>query len=142
MKTIHGQRRTKLYGVWCTMKSRCNNKNTRSYKDYGGRGIKVCEEWFNSFGSFYEWSIQNGYKEGLQIDRIDNNGNYCPENCRWITRKENMNNTSKNVFLEYNGDTKTLSQWSDIVGTSEKLISERLKRGWSAEQALFGKKNT
>lgn len=142
IKTIHGQRSTKLYAVWCSMKSRCNNKNAKSYKDYGARGINVCEEWLNSFESFYEWSMKNGYKEGLQIDRINNNGDYCPENCRWITRKENMNNTSKNVFLDYNGDIKTLSQWSDIVGTSEKLISGRLKRGWSAEQALFGKKNT
>lgn len=140
MKLVHGKRKTKLYGVWCSMKSRCNNPNTKGYKNYGERGIIVCDEWMKSFKDFFDWSIRNGYKEGLQIDRIDNDGNYEPSNCRWVTRKENMNNTSKNVYMEYKGEKLTLSQWSDRFGVSEKLISERLKNGWSSKEVLFGKK--
>lgn len=139
MKSSHGMRYTKLYGVWCSMKSRCHNPNSKSYKNYGGRGIYVCDEWRNSFESFCKWSKENGYKEGLQIDRIDNEKGYYPDNCRWITRKENMNNTTKNVFITYKMETHTLSEWSDIVGIPEKLISQRLKNGWSEHDALFGK---
>lgn len=139
IKTVHGKRNTKIYGVWCSMKARCYNENTKSYKDYGAKGICVCEEWKNNFEEFYLWSMEHGYQEGLQIDRINNNGNYEPSNCRWVTRKENMNNTSKNVMLEHEGEVKTLSQWSEIVGTSEKLISARLKKGWNPEEALFGR---
>lgn len=139
MKTIHGNRNTKLYGVWCSMKSRCHNPNTKSYKTYGAIGIEVCREWREDFAAFYKWSVNNGYKEGLQIDRIDNQKGYEPSNCRWVTRKENMNNTSINVFLEYDGKRHTLSEWSDIIGIPERLISQRLKNGWGAKEALFGK---
>lgn len=141
-KVTHGKRKTKIYGVWCSMKSRCFNSNSKSYKDYGARGITVCEDWRWNFKTFYDWSIKNGYKEGLQIDRIDNDKSYSPENCRWITRKENMNNTSKNVFITYKNEKHTLSEWSDIVGTPERLISQRLKNGWNEHDALFGKNGT
>lgn len=90
--TVHGKRNTKLYGVWSVMKQRCTNPNNHKYKDYGGRGITVCEEWLNSFETFYLWAVANGYAEGLSIDRIDNDGNYCPENCRWTTMKEQRHN--------------------------------------------------
>ena len=113
------------------MKVRCLNKNNKSYRDYGGRGISVCSEWQESFSSFYEWSINNGYKENLTLDRINFNGNYAPDNCKWSTLKEQMNNTRKNIFLEYDGDTKTVKEWAETLGVSQYTLYSRVKKGWS-----------
>ena len=111
---VHGLKTHKLFGVHNTMKQRCANPNSQKYKLYGGRGITVCEEW-KKFINFYNWAISNGYKEGLSIDRIDNDGDYEPSNCKWETTKVQANNTRRNRKLEYKGEVKTLSEWSNIL---------------------------
>lgn len=104
--------RNRLYRIWNNIKVRCLNQNSPRYKDYGGRGITICNEWLISYQSFRLWSVHNGYKDSLCIDRIDNNGGYHPSNCRWVTFLENGNNTRKNIFITHGEVTKTLSQWS------------------------------
>lgn len=91
----HGETKSKLYKVWSMIKQRCLNKNNKFWKDYGGRGITICDEWKNSFESFRDWSMNHGYKKGLEIDRIENNKGYYPDNCRWTTHKENCNNRKR-----------------------------------------------
>lgn len=139
-KEIHSKQNglssTRLYNVWRGIKKRCYNKNNHAYENYGGRGIYMCDEWRNNFLSFYNWSIQNGYKEGLTIDRIDNNLGYSPENCRWVTSKAQANNTRSNHIVEYDGKRLTLTQWSEKTGISRDVIKRRLLIGWSAEEAL------
>ena len=93
--STHNMSYSKLYKVWQGMKTRCYNPKFIYYNNYGGRGIKICDEWLNDFGKFYDWTINNGYKEGLTIDRINNDGNYEPSNCRWITRAEQNRNQRK-----------------------------------------------
>lgn len=138
-KKIHGMRHTHLYSVWSGMKQRCSLKNCKSYKDYGGRGILVCDEWQNGFVAFMEWSMKNGYKEGLQIDRIDNNGNYCPENCRWVTRTTNQRNKSNNHKVEINGQLVRVEDVMDESVISRKLFVRRLQKGWPLEDAVLPK---
>ena len=105
-------RNKKLYVTWLNMIYRCENKKRKKYRIYGGRGIKVCAEWHNP-NIFMDWAEANGYKDGLQIDRIDNDGNYCPENCRWATRTENVRNRRNTVRLTINGETKPLAEWCE-----------------------------
>jgi len=134
--TTHGLSKDKLYDIWCDMKRRCYNPKNKRYENYGGRNIKVCEEW-HEFKPFYDWALNNGYIEGLTIDRINNNGDYEPDNCRWATAIVQMNNTTRNHFVEFKGQIKTISQWSKITGISQDVIKDRLtKLGWSAERAL------
>lgn len=135
-KGSHGQTNTRLYHIWRTMKARCVDANSNKYSAYGGRGITVCDEWLNDFKSFYDWAMSNGYRDSLSIDRIDNNGNYCQENCRWATPKEQANNTRKNRLLMFDGVSRKVSEWADITGLSKRLIYQRLNRGWSAEKTL------
>lgn len=134
--TKHGMASSKLYRVYVSMRERCEKQSTAEYHRYGGRGIRVCDEWKNDRNLFLEWAFKNGYKEGLQIDRIDNNGNYCPENCRWVTALENCNNTSKNVFLQYNNEIHTLSEWSRLLGINRSTIYSRYRAGKTTEEIL------
>lgn len=106
-----GCRNNRLYHIWRGMKARCYNPNSPSYKYYGGRGIEVCDEWKNDFSSFQTWAMNNGYADDLSIDRIDFNGNYCSDNCRWETSTSQNNNKRNNVYLTLGDRTQTLAQW-------------------------------
>ena len=132
----HGKSNTRIYNIYICMKERCYNPNSPSYKNYGGRGIEVCEEWANNFEAFYEWSIENGYQESLTIDRINNDDDYSPTNCRWVGRFTQANNTRKNRFIEYHGEIHTVSEWSRITGIPRGTINARLNRGLKAEDIM------
>lgn len=134
--TTHGMTGTRLHNIWKNMLERCTNVNHKNYDIYGGRGITVCEEWLNSFESFYEWSMQSGYESNLTLDREDVNKGYCPSNCRWITQKEQCNNTRRNIEVELNGETHTLKQWTEILGLKYGTIVSRVARGWDPVDAL------
>lgn len=133
----HDKSNTRLYHCWQGMKDRCYSKNNISYKDYGGRGIEVCEEWKDDFEAFYNWAINNDYKEDLTIDRIDVNGNYTPDNCRWATRKEQQRNRRNTKYITYDGETRTLKEWCEILNLNYKRVWQRLyKFDWPIERAL------
>lgn len=133
--------KTKLYRVWSTMKERCYNPNNHKYKNYGARGIKVCEEWKTDFKAFQKWAYENGYGEGLSIDRIDNNSGYEPSNCRWATAEQQQNNRRNNRTIEIDGVTHTISEWSKISGIKFETIWARLVRyGYSNRDAVFSPK--
>lgn len=137
MNYKHGKRHTRIYDIWRSMRQRCYNPNTNRYKNYGGKGIKVCDEWRESFEAFYEWAMANGYADNLTIDRKDTNGNYEPNNCRWVTMKEQQNNRLNNHLETYNGETHTIAEWSEITGIKMCTLWARLKKyGWSIEKAL------
>lgn len=130
---IHGQTNTRLYNIWCRMKSRCNTPTASHYDYYGGRGISVCDEWNSSFIAFYEWALSAGYKNSLSIDRIDPNGNYCPDNCRWVPLIEQSRNKRNSTIIKI-GDceipsaqiAKSLNIPTTIISTRYKSL---LKRG-------------
>lgn len=134
--TTHNQRHTKLYETWKRMRDRCNRPNATQYKDYGGRGIKVCDEWDKNFQSFYNWAYQNGYNEDLTIDRIDNNKGYSPDNCRWATYKEQMRNKRTNHIITYKNQSKCISEWCEELNLSYSAVFGRLRRGWSIEKTF------
>lgn len=139
MNYKHGEtvnnRITRLYRIWGLMKNRCNNPNNPAYKDYGGRGITVCQEW-HDFVQFKQWALSHGYQDDLTIDRIDFNGNYCPENCRWITMAAQQGNTRANTFYTINGETHHINEWARIYGLKPPTIIQRINHGWSVEEAI------
>lgn len=140
--TKHNKSNTRLYHIRNGMLGRCYNHNNHDYKNYGARGITVCEEWRNSFEKFYDWAIQNGYADNLTIDRENNNGNYEPSNCRWVSIKVQSRNTRKNCFYTYKGETKTLSEWAEITGIRRDTIAYRIKANVPADKIFENKLTT
>lgn len=133
---IHGLKGNKIYNLWKGIKRRCYNKNEKSFKNYGGRGIKICEEWKDDPMAFFNWA--NGrHKEGLQLDRKDNNMDYSPENCRFVTSKMNTRNTRRNLVIEYNGEKKCLSEWCELIKFNYKKVQLRIQRlKWPIEKSF------
>lgn len=138
IKTVHDMSRTNIYHIWLGMKRRCNNPNYKNYYLYGGRGIKVCERWNNSFESFYA-DMGDRPSKGYSLDRIDVNGDYCPENCRWATWKEQCNNTRRTIYLTHNGVTRPITEWCEIYGIPQRTAHGRYRSGYPFEK-IFSKK--
>lgn len=132
--TTHGGSYKIEYHSWAGLRDRCENPNNKDYPRYGGRGIKVCKRWLK-FENFLD-DLGDRPSPKHSIDRVDSNGNYCKENCRWATTKEQGNNRRNNVLLFYQGETKTVTEWSETVGIKMTTIHARLRRGWSVERAL------
>ena len=138
----HGMSDTRLFKVWCLMHQRCYNINNPQYKNYGGRGITICDEWKNDFLKFHDWAYENGYDENADfmkctLDRKDVNGNYCPENCRWATTIEQCNNKRNNTLVSYNGEIHTVAEWARMKCLNYTTLFCRLfYHGWSVEEAL------
>lgn len=132
----HNMSNTRLYRIWQSMKSRCYYKQNNRYKYYGANGIKVCDEWLNNFQAFYNWAIDNGYKENLTIDRIDTNDDYKPSNCHWATNLEQQRNKRNNKTYTINGETLCLSEWCEKLDLNYNTVSSRLHRNYTIEKAL------
>lgn len=130
----HGfSHKERLYETWKNMRSRCNNPKNKRYAQYGGRGITICSEW-DDYAVFREWAMSAGYQDDLTIDRINVDGNYCPENCQWATNHEQMNNMTKNRKITYRGETLSMSKWAERFGISYGTMNHRIQRGWSMER--------
>ena len=129
---------TRLREIWGGMKKRCYNSKSPNYKYYGGRGIKVCDEWLEKQGAenFRNWALANGYRDDLTIDRIDNNKGYSPDNCRWFTQKEQSSNRRNTIYLTYQGKTHTIIEWAKITGIPIYTLRYRYKRGYDVERIL------
>lgn len=132
----HGKTNTRLFITWQNIKNRCYNNCNNEYKNYGARGIAVCNEWVHDFMAFYNWAMNNGYDDNLTIDRINENGNYEPNNCRWVTMKQQQRNKRSNHTITINGETHCLSEWCDILGLNYSTVKSRIQRNWSIEKAL------
>lgn len=133
----HGGSKEVLYRVWVNMIQRTEDQTVRAYKNYGGRGISMCAQWRGDYEVFRGWAMENGWEQGLEVDRRDNNGNYGPENCRIVTRKINCNNTRRTRIHEYNGEMLSITQIDELLGIPPKKIMQRIdKQGWSFEKAI------
>lgn len=138
--TIHGDsvggKRTRLQGIYHTMISRCTNINFPGYNNYGGRGISVCQQWLNSYMAFKQWALSNGYADDLSIDRIDTNGDYEPNNCRWSTKAEQNNNKRNHILITLDGRTQNAKQWANELGLCYSTVVSRYHKGLPAEEIL------
>nr|DAJ74779.1 MAG TPA: PVL ORF-50-like family [Caudoviricetes sp.] len=132
----HNLTNHRLYNTWCHMKRRCYNPTDKAYKNYGERGICMCQEWKDNFENFYNWAISNGYKENLTLDRIDINGNYEPSNCRFATLKEQQNNKQNHFYITIYNRTQTLSEWCEEKNLNYGKILARIQSGWTIEDAF------
>lgn len=139
--TIHGLNGTRLNNIWSGMRNRCLYCTNSHYKDYGGRGIKICDEWKNDFKNFYEWAMSNGYKENLTIDRIDVNGDYEPQNCRFINPKAQARNKRNNIKVKYSNRNITLAEAAELSGINYKTLKSRWSKGERGKM-LFRKKES
>lgn len=136
LRTTHGLSNTRLYGIWLAMRRRCHLATDSAYHEYGARGIVVCDDWNRSFEAFKSWAMTHGYSDNLSIDRIDNNGNYTPDNCRWVDCVAQANNRRSNRILTHNGESHTVTEWARILGKNPKTLFTRLYSGDSVEQIL------
>lgn len=140
-KIIHnesyGNKKTRLYNIWKCMRQRCLNPNNPNYRNYGRKGVGICKEW-QDYATFKEWAFSSGYADHLSIDRIDVNGDYSPDNCRWADNKTQANNTTRNRFIEFHGEKLTMSQIADRLNTTYSTIQHRLERGQPLEGARYG----
>lgn len=127
---------TRLFSIFKGMRERCYRSNSIAYKNYGGRGIKICDDWKNDFMKFYNWAIENGYKEDLTIERIDVNGNYEPKNCKWISKREQSYNRRINLLIKYNNETHTITEWAEKRGVKRDLLYNRIKRMGIVDKAF------
>ena len=135
----HGYSKSRIHNIWLMMKQRCYNPKYPQFKDWGGRGITICDEWLGEHGAenFIKWAKENGYADNLEIDRKNNDGNYCPENCRWATRKEQANNKRCTHLITFNGKTQSIKQWAEEIGINYGTLISRIEDyGWSIEKAL------
>lgn len=135
----HRLSKIRLYRIYHKIKQRCYNENNDGFHHYGGRGIRMCEEWKKDFISFYDWALVNGYEENLSIDRINNDKGYSPCNCRWVTQKQQTRNTRRNRRFKINGESKVLKDWCEIYGVDQTTVRMRLERGYPIKQALSKK---
>lgn len=133
----HGMTETRLYRTWCGMKNRCYNPSYKGYKNYGGRGITICSEWLHDFQAFYDWAMANSYKENLTIERKDVNGNYCPENCCWITKKMQSRNRTDNRKITCKSQTMILTDWANLLGVNRSTLAYKLKNSDLSEAEVI-----
>ena len=137
----HGDSHSPLYRIWAGIRNRCSDVNAPYAENYVLKGVRVADEW-QDWLVFKEWALTHGYRKGLTIDRIDNDGNYCPENCRWVTQAEQNRNKSDTIFIEYNGERHCMAEWARRVGISDTALARRLRKGWRLESALTCSKMT
>lgn len=136
-RITHGGSGERLHYIWNSMKQRCTNPNNKDYPLWGGRGITVCDEWLHDYAAFRKWAYDNGYKKNLTIDRIDVNGNYTPDNCRWIEMERQSRNKRDNVYVEFRGERKLLIEFCEEFGFNYYTIYGRIyNHGWSVDEAL------